>query len=76
MISRSISSLLDGKIDLQEYTCNQKNKIFLGLYFELRHEMDPEIRDACWFSGLLDMKNKDIFDKLQEPYEDESVSYP
>jgi hypothetical protein len=36
--------------------------------------MDPEMRGACRFCILLDMKNKDIFDKLQEAYEDGCVS--
>jgi hypothetical protein len=30
--------------------------------------MDREIRGACRFCVLLDMKNTDIFDKLQEMY--------
>jgi hypothetical protein len=37
--------------------------------------MDPEIRGACRFYVLLDMKNKDIFDKLQEAYGEGYVLY-
>jgi hypothetical protein len=36
--------------------------------------MDPEIRDTCRFCVLLDMKNKNNFDKRQEGYGDGCVS--
>jgi hypothetical protein len=35
----------------------------------------PAIRGACRFRVLLDMKNKDLFDKVQDAYGDGCVSY-
>jgi hypothetical protein len=37
--------------------------------------MDPERRGAYQFCVRLDMKNKDIFDDLQEAYGEGCVSY-
>jgi hypothetical protein len=37
--------------------------------------MDPEIHAAYRFCVLLDMRNMDIFDKVQEAYEEECVAY-
>jgi hypothetical protein len=37
--------------------------------------MDPDISGICQFFILLHMKNKDIFDKLQETYAEGCVSY-
>jgi hypothetical protein len=37
--------------------------------------MDPEIPDAGLCCILLDKKNRDIFDKLQEAYGEGCVSY-
>jgi hypothetical protein len=37
--------------------------------------MDLERNGASWFYVLLDMKNKDVFDKLQDSYGQGCVSY-
>jgi transposase len=47
----------------------------MDLHFESKCQMDPEIRSACRFCVLSGMRNKDVFDKLQDAYGEVCVSY-
>jgi hypothetical protein len=51
-------------------------RILISLCLELQYKMDREIRGACRFCVLLDMKNKIIFDRPQEMDREGCVSYP
>jgi hypothetical protein len=50
------------------------NRIFIDLRLEIKYEMDLESRGRCRFRVLLDMKNKEIFGKLQEGHGEGYVS--
>jgi hypothetical protein len=68
MIARSGNTLTKIRVQSQ-------NQNFIDLRLELKCQMDPDIGGACRFCVLLDMRNKDIFDKPQEAYGKGCVSY-